>query len=314
MTKSMKIVAFAGGVGGAKLADGLAQCLDPKDLTIIVNTGDDFEHFGLSISPDLDTVCYTLGNLANPVTGWGRENETWNILDEIKKLNGSDWFNLGDRDMATHLERTRRLKEGQPLSEITASFCKKWGIDVPVFPMSDTPVRTFIHCKDGRRLPFQEYFVKYHFEPEIQSIEFENIENALVPDKALKAIDEADRIIFCPSNPFVSIDPIIQIEAIQERIANKKITAVSPIIGGKALKGPAAKMFAEFGEEASAIEVARHYKNILSFFILDRQDEDQITAIEGWGIMCKALDIFMPDKSERKRLAVQIIKLIKEYI
>lgn len=314
MKKKMKITAFAGGVGGAKLADGLAQCLDPEDLNIIVNTGDDFEHFGLSISPDLDTVCYTLANLANPATGWGREHETWHTLNEIKRLNGTDWFNLGDLDLATHLERTRRLKEGQGLSEITTSFCKKWKIDVPVFPMSDTPVRTFIHCKDGRRLPFQEYFVKYRFEPELESIEFENIENAMVPDHALKAIDEADCIIFCPSNPFVSIDPIIQIKDIQERIEQKKIVAVSPIIGGKALKGPAAKMFNELGKEACAAEVAEHYKNILALFILDNQDNDQIAEVEGWGIMCKALDIIMPNKLERKRLACQIINLIEEYL
>ncbi len=314
MKKKMKIVAFAGGVGGAKLADGLAHCLDPENLTIIVNTGDDFEHFGLSISPDLDTVCYTLANLANPATGWGRDHETWNTLNEIKQLNGSDWFNLGDLDLATHLERTRLLNEGYRLSEITSTFCKKWKIDVPVFPMSNTPVRTFIHCIDGRRLPFQEYFVKYRFEPEIRSIEFENIENALVPDQALKAIEEADCIIFCPSNPFVSIDPIIKIKDIQERLWNKKVAAVSPIIGGKALKGPAAKMFTELGKEASSLEVAKHYKNILSFFFLDNQDKDQIMAIEGWGIMCRALDIIMTNKPDRKRLAVQIIKLIENFL
>ena len=313
MKKRLKIVALAGGVGGAKLADGLAQCMDPEDLTIIVNTGDDFEHSGLSISPDLDTVCYTLANLANPVTGWGRDHETWNTYNEIKRLKGSDWFNLGDLDLATHLERTRRLKEGQSLSQITEQFCKQWQIAVPVFPMSDTPVRTFIHCKDGRRLPFQEYFVKYHFEPEVQSVEFENINNALVPEKALHAIEEADFIIFCPSNPFVSIDPIIQIRDIHDRIEHKKITAVSPIIGGKVVKGPAAKMFAEFGMEASALEVAKHYKILLSLFILDEQDKDQSEVIEGWGIMCKALDILMPDKSARRRLASQILNLLEVF-
>ena len=307
----MNIVALAGGVGGAKLADGLAQCLNPSELTIIVNTGDDFEHFGLSISPDLDTVCYTLADLANPDSGWGRKNETWRTLDEIKRLQGPDWFNIGDLDLATHLERTRRLQAGQKLSEITAHFCEQWQIKYPVFPMSDTPVRTFVDCKDGRSLPFQEYFVKYHFEPEIRSIKFENIEKAVVPEKALQALQAADFIIFCPSNPFVSIEPIIKIKEIAERIAQKKVITISPLIGGKALKGPAAKMFQELGMNSSSSEVANHYKNNLSLFILDRKDEDQITLIEGWGIMCKALDIIMPNRSERKRLAVQILTLIE---
>ncbi|MHB8806585.1 MAG: 2-phospho-L-lactate transferase [Anaerolineaceae bacterium] len=311
MKQAMKIVAFAGGVGGAKLVDGLAQCLEPSELTVIVNTGDDFEHFGLSISPDLDTVCYTLANLANPDSGWGRKNETWRTLEEVRTLQGPDWFNIGDLDLATHLERTRLLQEGQKLSEITAHFCESWHVKIPVFPMSDTPVRTFVLCKDGRSLPFQEYFVKYHFEPEIRSIEFENIEKAVVPEKALQAIQAADFIIFCPSNPFVSIDPIIKIKEIGESIAKKKVIAISPLIGGEALKGPAAKMARELGMTSCSSEVASHYKNILSCFILDKKDEDQIALVEGWGIMCKALDIAMPDRSERKRLADQILKILE---
>jgi LPPG:FO 2-phospho-L-lactate transferase len=312
MKEAVKIVALAGGVGGAKMVDGLAQCLEPSELTVIVNTGDDFKHFGLSISPDLDTVCYTLANLANPDSGWGRKDETWYTLEEIRKLQGPDWFNIGDLDLATHLERTRLIQEGIKLSEITAHFCGKWQVQVPVFPMSETPVRTFIHCKDGRRLPFQEYFVKYHFEPEIQSIEFANIEKAVVPEKALRAIQAADFILLCPSNPFVSIDPIIKIKAIEENIAQKKVIAISPLIGGKALKGPAAKMFQELGMNSQSSEVAKYYRNILTLFILDKKDEDQIALIEGWSIMCKALDIIMPNRKERKRLAGQILKLIEK--
>jgi len=314
MKNAMKIVAMAGGVGGAKMVDGLAQCLSPSELSVIVNTGDDFEHFGLSISPDLDTVCYTLAGLANPVMGWGRTGETWRTLEEIKRLNGPAWFNIGDLDLATHLERTRLLQEGYKLSDITAHFCKHWKIEVPVFPMSDSPVRTFIHCKDGSRLPFQEYFVKHHFEPEIQSIEFANIEMAEVPEKALCAIQEADCIIFCPSNPFVSIDPIITIDAIRKIISTKKVIAISPLVRGEALKGPAAKMFRELGIPSDASEVAKHYQNILSLFILDKKDEDQITTVEDWGIMCKALDIAMPNRTERKRLAGQVLSLIEEYL
>jgi len=312
MSNAMKIVALAGGVGGAKLVDGLAQCLPAENLSIIVNTGDDFEHFGLSISPDLDTVCYTLACLANPITGWGRDSESWRTLTEIRKLKGPDWFAMGDLDLATHLERTRRLRDGSILSEITEHFCKQWGIPINIFPMSDTPVHTLINCKDGRRLPFQEYFVKYHFEPEVAAVEFENIENAVVPRKALKALEGADYVVICPSNPFVSIDPIIQIKDIHKILSQKKVIAVSPLIKGKALKGPAAKMFRELGIQPSSSEVANHYRSILSMFVLDKKDKDQITLLEGWGIICKAFDIVMPDLNGRKRLALDILEFLKE--
>lgn len=312
MKKTMRIVALAGGVGGAKLADGLAQCLKPSELAVIVNTGDDFEHFGLAISPDLDTVCYALANIANPDTGWGRKDETWRTLNEIKKLQGADWFNLGDLDLATHLERTRRLKEGQTLSTITAHFCACWGIKVPVFPMSDTPVRTFVHCKDGNILPFQEYFVEHRFQPQIDRIELKNIEQAVVPEKAIAALQEADCVVICPSNPFVSIDPIIKIKAIADILSQKKVLAVSPLIGGEAIKGPAAKMFREMGIPSSSSEVARHYQDILSLFILDHRDRSQIAVLQGWGIMCKESDIYMPDRASRKRLAGEILKFITE--
>ena len=308
----MKIVAFAGGVGGAKMVDGLAQCLAPSDLTVIVNNGDDFEHYGLKICPDLDTVCYTLAGLANPETGWGRARETWRTLDEIKKLGGEAWFNLGDLDLATHMERTRRLQEGEPLSEITSDFCRKWGIEAAIYPMSNSPVRTFIHTRDGQRLPFQEYFVKYQFEPKITAIEFEGIGKAQVPSPALRAIKEADAIIFCPSNPFVSLDPIIQIRAIGDAIQGKKILAVSPLIGDRALKGPAAKMFIEMGESPCSLNVAKHYRSYLSYFIFDNQDKEQGKAIEGWGIMCKALDILMPDRMQRKRLAGEVLAFLEK--
>jgi len=307
----MKIVAFAGGVGGAKLVDGLAQCMEPADLSVIVNTGDDFEHFGLKISPDLDTVCYALAGLANPITGWGREGETWRTLDAIKKLGGAAWFNLGDLDLATHLERTRRVQMGESLSTITSTFCEKWGIKSAVYPMSNSIVRTFIHTRDGRRLPFQEYFVKFQFEPEITSIEFEGIDNAQVPEAALRDIQSADIIIFCPSNPFVSIDPIIQIKEIHEALKGKRILAVSPLIGDQALKGPAAKMFAEIEEKPSSINVAKHYRSNLSYFILDNQDEEQSRVIEAWGIICKAFNIKMPDRTQRKRLASEVLTFLE---
>ena len=206
----MKIVALAGGVGGAKLAHGLAQILPSEELTVIVNTGDDFEHYGLYISPDLDTVCYTLAELANPETGWGRKNETWGAIENAKTLGGPDWFNLGDQDLGTHLERTRRLKNGQTLSQITCDFCKAWGVGPSVLPMSDQPVRTIVETGEGD-LAFQEYFVHRRCEPKVKGFRFEGINTAEAAPGALKAIDQAEAVVICPSNPWVSIDPILAI-------------------------------------------------------------------------------------------------------
>jgi len=312
MKNKMKVVALAGGVGGAKLVDGLAQCLAADQLSVIVNTGDDFTHLGLSISPDLDTVCYTLAGLANPQTGWGREGESWRTLNEITRLNGNGWFNLGDLDLATHLVRTQRLQEGHLLSQITRDFCLKWGVSVPVYPMSDTPVRTFILAADGRRIPFQEYFVKEKCLPEVTSIEFMGIETAVAPTQAIQDLHKADLVIICPSNPFVSIDPILAVLGIRDVLMKKKILAVSPLIGDKALKGPAAKMFQELGFPSNSTQVARHYQSILSYFILDKGDEEQIPAIEGCGIMCEAMNIFMSDHADRKRLAAEVLSFLEK--
>ncbi len=266
----MKIVALAGGVGGAKLAHGLAQILPPEDLTIIVNTGDDFEHWGLYISPDLDTVCYTLAGLANPETGWGRVNETWQTITNIEKLGGPGWFHLGDQDMATHLERTRRLKDGQSLSQITRDFCKAWGVKHTVLPMSDQPVRTIVETDEGD-LPFQEYFVHRACQPQVRGFRFEGVETARPADGVEQAIQSAEAVIICPSNPWVSIDPILRV--LSPILSNKlPVVAVSPIIGGKTVKGPAAKMYAELGIEPSALAVAKHYHDLLRGFVLDKED------------------------------------------
>ncbi len=206
----MKIVALAGGVGGAKLAHGLAQILPPEDLTVIVNTGDDFEHLGLTICPDLDTVCYTLAGLANSETGWGRENETWNTISNIEKLGGPNWFRLGDQDFGTHIERTRRLKGGEPLSQITKDFCKAWGIKQTILPMTDSSVRTIVNTDEGE-LAFQEYFVHRHCEPRVKGFRFEGVEVAEPVIGAREAIESAEAIVICPSNPWVSIDPILHV-------------------------------------------------------------------------------------------------------
>src|SRR5688572_8728343 len=272
----MKIVALAGGVGGAKLALGLAQILPPGDLTVIVNTGDDFEHYGLYICPDLDTVCYTLAGLANPETGWGRLNETWNVIENASMLGGPTWFRLGDRDMGTHLERTRRLKEGQTLSQITKDFCRAWGIEQTILPMSDQPVRTIVETDEGD-LAFQEYFVHRRCEPRVKGFRFDGVDKAEPARGGCEAIQSADGIIICPSNPWVSIDPILRVisltPALSQSERGKPVVAVSPIIGGQTIKGPAAKMYREMGIEPSALAVANHYRGLTTGFVFDTIDK-----------------------------------------
>ena len=301
----MKIVALSGGVGGAKLAQGLAQTLPPEDLTIIVNTGDDFEHLGLSISPDLDTVCYTLAGLANNETGWGRAGETWNTISNIEKLGGPAWFRLGDQDFATHLERTRRLKEGQSLSQITSEFCKAWGIQVTVLPMSDSPVRTMVDSDEGE-LAFQEYFVHRHCEPRVKGFRFDGVEAAKPAPGVSEALEATDAVIFCPSNPWVSIDPILGV--VKE--INKPVVAVSPIIGGKTVKGPAAKMYSELGIEPSAQAVAKHHRSTLKGFVLDHLDASMEEQIRQLGLATLVTNTLMNLPTDRSRLANDVLNFI----
>lgn len=301
-TVHRRIVAFAGGVGGAKLAHGLAQILSPEELTIIVNTGDDFEHLGLSISPDLDTVCYTLGGLANPETGWGRANETWNTIANVERLGGPTWFRLGDQDIATHLERTRRLKAGQPLSQITRDFCKAWGIQHTILPMSDSPVRTMVDTDEGE-LAFQEYFVHRLCEPRVKGFRFDGVEAAEPAPGAVDALNAADAIIFCPSNPWVSIDPILHVI----KKVDKPVVAVSPIIGGKTVKGPAAKMYTELGITPSALAVANHYRTILTGFVLDNADAAMENDIKDMNVRTLVTDTLMNHLTERTRLANDVL-------
>lgn len=308
----MKIVAFAGGVGGAKLAHGLAKILSPEELTVIVNTGDDFEHLGLSISPDLDTVCYTLAGLANPETGWGRVGETWNAFDNIEKLGGPAWFRLGDQDLATHLERTRRLKEGQPLSQITRDFCSAWGVQHTVLPMSDSPVRTMVDSDEGE-LAFQEYFVHRRCEPRVKGFRFDGVKSAEPAPGVAEALKSADAVVFCPSNPWVSIDPILSILSMNgiEWNKGKQVVAVSPIIGGKTVKGPAAKMYTELGIEPSALAVAQHYRAILTGFVLDTIDKEFENHVNDLGIKTSVTDTLMNQLTDRVRLADDVLHFIR---
>lgn len=305
------IVAFAGGVGGAKLAHGLAQNLASDELTIVVNTGDDFEHYGLYICPDLDTVCYTLAGLANPETGWGRLGETWNAIANASKLGGPGWFNLGDQDLGTHLERTRRLREGQCLSELTRDFCSAWGIQHTVLPMSDSPVRTIIETEQGD-LTFQEYFVHRRCEPRVKGFRFEGVDKAVPAPGVVEALQSADAVIFCPSNPWVSIDPILKTLAPLHPLLEfgLRVVAVSPIIGGQTVKGPAAKMYRELGIEPSALAVANHYRGLVTDFVLDAIDKQLQGDIKGLNMHAHVTNTLMTSHDERSRLAQEIIGII----
>ena len=302
----MKVVALAGGVGGARMVDGLARCLPPENLSVIVNIGDDFDHLGLRICPDLDTVCYSLAGIANPDTGWGRADETWNALESVVQLGGPDWFRVGDRDLGTHLERTRRLRDGWSLSQICRGFCERWGIRVAVMPATDDIVPTLVYTQDGA-MPFQEYFVRLQCEPKVTGFEFENVERARPAPGVLAVLKYADLVVICPSNPWVSIDPILAIPGVRVALAGRLILTVSPLIGGKAVKGPAAKMYAEMGIEPSALSVAQHYSSLLSGFVMDQVDAKLVNAIRSEGMDVLVTDTLMKTQQDRQRLAGEIL-------
>jgi LPPG:FO 2-phospho-L-lactate transferase len=302
----LKVVALAGGVGGAKLADGLAQVLSPENLTVVVNTGDDFEHLGLYICPDLDTVCYTLAGMANPETGWGRMDESWQALDTLEALGGPAWFRLGDRDLGLHLERTRRMREGQKLSQVTGHFCRSFGIRSPVLPATDDRAPTLVYTTEGE-LSFQEYFVHRRCEPQVTGFRFENVEKARPAEGVLEALGAADLVIVCPSNPWVSVDPILALPGVRHAVQDRPALAVSPIIGGQTIKGPAAKMYSELGIQPGAHAVARHYGNLLDGFVLDHEDKDQIETIQELGMAPLVTDAFMKSPQDRARLAKEVV-------
>ena len=311
-TKLRKVVALAGGVGGAKLAYGLAQIVPAEDLTIIVNTGDDFEHLGLHIAPDLDTVMYTLAEVANPVTGWGVKGESWNAMAAMARYGGPTWFQLGDRDLATHLLRSKWLREGYPYNWVTKELSRRLGVRCALLPMSEQPVRTIIQTTGGE-LAFQDYFVKERWQPVVTGIRFEGAEEAQPSREVISAIREADAIIFCPSNPLISIDPILSMPSLRRIIAASRAPkiAVSPIVGGTALKGPAAKIMGELDMEVSPLGVARHLGEVLTGFVIDHVDEPFQDALTDLGLRTLVTATVMNHNNERVRLADEILQFAR---
>ncbi|MEQ1773463.1 MAG: 2-phospho-L-lactate transferase [Burkholderiales bacterium] len=310
------IVALAGGVGGAKLAVGLAAVLSPKELTIVVNTGDDFEHLGFTICPDLDTVMYTLAGVNNPKLGWGRSGETWQFMRELKRLDGEDWFQLGDRDLAVHVLRREALRRGDSLSQVTRDLAARFGIKHAILPMSETPVRTRVKTKSGE-LAFQDYFVRQRCVPRVTGFRFAGARNARVPDTLARVLrGRVDAVVICPSNPYVSIAPIMSVPAIRAwlsptRARNFPVVAVSPIIGGAAVKGPAAKMMRELGIKPGALEIARHYGNLVDHWVIDQQDARLSNAIERLGKRVLVTDTLMNNRRKSAALAQCVIQLVR---
>jgi LPPG:FO 2-phospho-L-lactate transferase len=307
----MKITALAGGVGGAKLAAGLQDQI-ADSLTVIVNTGDDFDHLGLHICPDLDTVCYTLAGISHPQTGWGRNGETYHALEEIQRLGGPTWFRLGDRDLATHLERTRRLRAGETLSQVTQAFCQQWGVRAQVLPMSDEPVATIVQTRQHGNLPFQDYFVRLQCEPQVTGFHFQGIETASPAPDVLDAIRAADAVVICPSNPWVSIAPVLAVPGVRSAIQGKRVIAVSPIIGGKAVKGPAAKMYGELGIQPSAQAVANGYGELLTDFVIDQVDAAQAEEIQDQNVRVMIAQTMMTTPADRTHLAAEILDWLEK--
>lgn len=302
-----KVVVLTGGVGGAKLVLGLSHVIPPERITAIVNTGDDFTHLGLHVSPDIDTLLYTLSGKANTQQGWGREGESWSFLEAVRSLGGEDWFQLGDGDLALHVLRTARLAQGESLSAITRDFAASWDIGVTVVPMSDDPVSTHLST-DAGELPFQHYFVKYRCEPAVRSIRFEGAEQARAAPAAIEAIlsEEIGAILIAPSNPYLSIDPILAVPGIRPALeaAKAPVVAVSPLVGGKAVKGPTAKLMGEMGMAITPGAVAAHYGDVIDAMLVDERDRaSQI------GIAHQFADTLMTSLDDRMRVARAALEL-----
>ena len=304
----MKVCALAGGVGGAKLAAGLQEALPPGDLTVVVNTADDFDLWALRICPDLDTVMYTLAGISNPETGWGLVGESFEALNMLARYREDTWFMLGDRDLATHVLRTARLHAGQTLTTITGSLSGSLGVRSVILPMSDDMVSTVLKTPVGP-LEFQEYFVRRGQKDEVLGVELRGIEDARPTEAVLGAVAAADAVVFCPSNPVVSVGPILALPGMRDALAASSASkvAVSPIVGGRALKGPADRMLASLGHEVSAAGVAAMYEGLVDAMVVDRVDEGGRAGIESLGMRVLVTDSVMRDAADRTRLAREVV-------
>lgn len=302
-----KVVVLTGGVGGAKLVLGLTRVMPPEDITIIANTADDFRHLGLWVSPDIDTLLYTLSGMANRELGWGREGDSWAFMEALRSLGGQDWFKLGDGDLALHVLRSMALAEGETLSAITTRFARAWGIAAAILPMSNDPVASLVHTNEGI-LPFQRYFVERRCEPVARAITFSGAESAVAAPGVIEAIGSPDTrvILIAPSNPYLSIDPILSVSGIRAalRDARAPVIAVSPIISGKSVKGPTGKLMMELGVPATPTAIAEHYAGLLDGLLLDTQD---VSAPPPIGYDCT--DILMTTLADRQRVATAALAL-----
>jgi LPPG:FO 2-phospho-L-lactate transferase len=304
----MAIVALAGGIGASKLLLGLSRAMDPREMTVIVNTGDDIVLHGLSISPDLDIVTYTLAGMVNPDTGWGFRDDTFRTLDQLTAYGRPSWFHLGDRDLATHIHRTALLRAGARLSEVAESIRQSLGVPSQIVPMSDQPVPTIIETDLGR-LHFQEYLVERRAEPVVRAIVFDGIERARPAPGVLESIERASKIVLCPSNPLISVGPILAVPGVREALRKRRrhVLAVCPIVGGKSLKGPSDRMLAQLGLEVSACGVARMYQDICATFVIDPVDSAQSAIIESLDMKALVCPTVMRTLEDKKRLAREIL-------
>ena len=304
------LVVLTGGTGGAKLIEGLSHEVDPAELTIICNTADDFVHHGLNISPDLDTIMYTLAGLSDPEQGWGIRGDSFTVLQQLEKLSGEAWFKLGDRDIATHITRTRLLRDGLELSEVTDLLRRQLHIKSRIFPMSNDGIETRVDTAEGE-ISFQEYFVKRRWQPEVRKVFYAGVESSRPVPGALQAIGNAAGIVICPSNPVTSIGPILAVPGIRDALkqATASVVGVSPIIGESAISGPAHKLMAAQGMEPSALGVAKGYADFLDRFVIDSEDEALTNKLEALGIGVVVTSIRMKSLGDKQRLARQVLAL-----
>jgi len=310
MTDQRFVLALAGGVGGGKFCRGLTALLPPEQLAVVVNTADDFVHLGMHISPDVDSVLYALADRNDPERGWGLAGETWNFMAALERLGGQTWFKLGDRDLATHILRTGALAAGRTLSEVTTLLARRLEVAHTVLPMTDDAVRSVVDTDEGA-LDFQDYFVRRQCRPKFRGVTFQGVADAEASEGFRQAIERAHAIVVTPSNPFVSIDPILALPGVKDamRQSRRPVVAVSPIVGGEAVKGPLAKMMRELGDEPSALGVARHYGRLVDGWLIDSVDRNLAPVIEALGCRVKVCNTLMRTLDDKRHLAHDAVEL-----